>query len=29
LIIICKKENANAKTHFFVFCDYTNDQPDP
>ena len=26
---ICKKENANNETLFFVFCNYTNDQPDP
>ena len=26
---ICNKENANTETCFFVFCNYTNDQPDP
>ena len=26
---ICKKENANTETSFFVFCNYTNDPPDP
>jgi len=28
LIIICKKENANNETLFFVFSYYANDQSD-